>query len=281
MSKKHIDTIIEIALAEDTGYGDITSELLIPAELYGKASLLVKARGVLSGGEVAKEVFLRVDPALNVELLINEGTNIKSGDIVATITGRVISILKAERVALNFLQRLSGIASETARYIRRTRGFASKVTDTRKTTPGLRSLEKNAVRVGGGQNHRLGLYDMVLIKNNHIDGAGGIEAAVAQVREMHGDRYPIEVEVRTLSELEAALALRPTRIMLDNMDLDTMRRAVKISGGRVPLEASGNVNLKTVKDIAETGVDYISVGSLTHSAPAMDVSMHIESLQGS
>ena len=197
---------------------------------------------------------------------------------MAIVHGPSAALFAAERTALNFLGRMSGIATLTQKYVQAVAHTGAIILDTRKTAPGHRLLDKYAVRMGGGENHRMGLYDRVLIKNNHIDASGGIEAAVERVRAKHADRYPIEIEVRTHEELQTALALNPTRIMLDNMQPDAMRIAVETAGGRVPLEASGNVSLETVAEIAETGVDYISVGALTHSAPVLDVSMHVDIL---
>jgi len=201
---------------------------------------------------------------------------VKGGDRLAFVEGNGIALLAGERTALNFLGRLSGIATMTSRFVDAVAHTNAVILDTRKTAPGFRLLDKYAVRMGGGHNHRMGLYDMVLVKNNHIDAAGGLENAVKKIRDAYGSAYQIEVEVRDLDELQKALALEPSRILLDNMDLETMRRAVKVAAGKVPLEASGNVNLNTVREIAETGVDFISAGSLTHSAPVLDTSMHLE-----
>jgi nicotinate-nucleotide pyrophosphorylase (carboxylating) len=221
-------------------------------------------------------VFMEIDPEIELHFEAVDGDRIENNQTLATILGRAASLLAGERTAMNFLGRMSGIATLTRAFVDAVAHTNARILDTRKTVPGYRLLDKYAVRMGGGVNHRMGLFDMVLIKNNHIDSAGGIEAAVNRVRERYGDRYPIEVEARTLEEFGIALALRPTRIMLDNMDLESMRTAVELSGGEVPLEASGNVTINTVADIAETGVDYISAGSLTHSAPALDVSMHVK-----
>ena len=220
-------------------------------------------------------VFKVVDPEIEIEFEVTDGDRVEKGQALAVVSGEGGALLAGERTAMNFLARLSGIATLTRKFVDAVAHTKAVILDTRKTAPGYRLLDKYAVRMGGGENHRMGLYDMVLIKNNHIDAAGGIDAAVKRVRERYGDRYPLEVEVRSLEEFKLALALAPSRIMLDNMDRETMRSAVEMSGGKVPLEASGNVTINTVAEIAETGVDYISAGSLTHSAPALDISMHV------
>jgi nicotinate-nucleotide pyrophosphorylase (carboxylating) len=221
-------------------------------------------------------IFKVIDPAIEVKFQVSDGDRVEKDQNLAMVSGEGGNLLAGERTAMNFLGRLSGIATITRKFVDAVGHTNVVILDTRKTAPGYRLLDKYAVRMGGGENHRMGLYDMVLIKNNHIDAAGGIEEAVKRIRERYGDRYPIEVEVRTLDEFNAALALVPSRIMLDNMDLETMRQAVELSGGKVPLEASGNVTINTVAEIAETGVDYISAGSLTHSAPVLDISMHVD-----
>ena len=279
-NKDWLNSIIDLALTEDVGHGDVTSEALIPSGLQGKASILVKAKGVLAGSEVAKEVFLRVDPSLEVELLIKDGAKIKPGDIIAAVSGRVISILKAERVALNFLQRLSGIASQTAQYVAKTRGFTAKITDTRKTTPGLRLLEKYAVRMGGGQNHRFHLGDAVLIKDNHLAAlrAQGmsLKDIVAKAKKNAPQGLKVEVEVGTVQEALAAVEAGTDIIMLDNMTLDEMRRVVSLLPSRVKTEASGGITLANVRAAATAGVDIISIGALTHSTKALDISLELE-----
>jgi nicotinate-nucleotide pyrophosphorylase (carboxylating) len=280
LTEKQLDKIINLALAEDIRYGDITSQALIPNDLSGKASLLVKEKGVLAGIDVAQRVFQRVDPLLEVEILIKDGSVVKPGDNAGKISGRVISILKAERTALNFLQRLSGIASLTAQYVAKTKGTDARIYDTRKTTPGLRRLEKYAVRTGGGQNHRMNLGDAVLIKDNHINvlRATGmnIEEIVAKARRNAPAGMAIEVEATNISEAREALQAGADIIMLDNMDIDDIARAVKMAAGRAKIEASGGITLKNVRRIALTGVDMISIGALTHSYKSLDISLELE-----
>ncbi|MBI2853015.1 MAG: carboxylating nicotinate-nucleotide diphosphorylase [Chloroflexi bacterium] len=280
LPEKELNCIIDQALAEDIGPGDITSEILIPADLHGRAFLLVKARGVLAGGEVARRVFLRVDPSLLIEMHIPDGSRIKPGDKVATVSGRVTSILKAERVVLNFLQRMCGIASETARYVARTRSLSVKVTDTRKTTPGLRMLEKYAVRMGGGYNHRAHLGDGILVKDNHLAAlrvlGRSMKEVVAEARRRAPPDLPLEVETTTVEEAMAAADAGADIVMLDNMSLDEMRRAVSLLPPSVKTEASGGVRLHNIRAVAETGVDIISVGALTHSSKALDISLELE-----
>jgi len=280
LSNEQIDSIIDLALAEDISHGDITSEGLIPPELQGKASILAKAEGIIAGGEVARRVFLRVDPSLKVELLIKDGARVKPGDIVATIFGNVISILKAERVALNFLQRLSGIASLTAQFIAKTKGLKVKITDTRKTIPGLRLLEKYAVRIGGGQNHRFHLGDGILIKDNHLAALRAlgmnIKDIVAKAKRNAPKGVKIEVEASTIQEALDAAEAGADIIMLDNMSPDEMRRVVSLVPSEVKIEASGGITLDNVRAVAMTGVDFISVGALTHSTKALDISLELE-----
>jgi nicotinate-nucleotide pyrophosphorylase (carboxylating) len=281
LSEKQVEAIIEIALEEDTGQGDVTSEALIPTDLTGKAKILVKEKGILAGIDIAKRVFQYIDPMLQVDILITDGTAIKPGDIVATIDGSVISILEAERTALNFLQRLSGIASLTAEYVSRVKGTESKIYDTRKTTPGIRLLEKYAVRMGGGQNHRMHLAEAVLIKDNHIAvlRAMGMSLTeiVAKARENAPEGTTIEVEVNSVKEAEEAIKAGADIIMLDNMDAGEMKEAVERGAGKVKFEASGNITLGNVRQAAMTGVDMISIGALTHSYKALDISLEMES----
>lgn len=255
---------------------DITSAATLPGERQLSGRIFTKVPGVVAGLPLMASVFQVVDPEIEVQFKVADGNRVEKGQDLAVVRGEGGALLAGERTAMNFLGRISGIATLTRSFVNAVAHTKAVILDTRKTAPGYRLLDKYAVRMGGGENHRMGLYDRVLIKNNHIDGAGGIEAAVVRVRERYGDRYPIEVEVRTLAEFDAALALVPSRIMLDNMDLETMRRAVELSGGKVPLEASGNVTINTVAEIAETGVDYISAGSLTHSAAVLDISMHVD-----
>jgi nicotinate-nucleotide pyrophosphorylase (carboxylating) len=270
-----ISAIVQRALAEDIGPGDVTSQWILPPEMRVRGRFLAKAQGVVAGLEVVRQVFRQVDERITFQALMRDGDTIAEGDIVATVEGPAVGILTAERTALNFLQRMSGIATLTRRCVEAVAGTKAVILDTRKTAPGLRPLDKWAVRLGGGQNHRLGLYDMVLIKDNHIAAAGGITRAVERVRQRNQPGLPVEVEVKSLAELEEALALKVDRIMLDNMGLDEMRRAVETTAGRVPLEASGNVTLENAAAIAATGVDYISVGALTHSVKALDISLEV------
>jgi nicotinate-nucleotide pyrophosphorylase (carboxylating) len=269
--KKLIDT----ALTEDLGPGDVTSEATIPPDSASEAVITAKQDLVLAGIDVAREVFHHLDPSIKFEPLAKDGDMIKAGSVLARVFGKTRALLAGERAALNLLQHLSGIATLTAGYVGKVKGLKAAVLDTRKTLPGLRQLEKYAVRVGGGRNHRMGLYDMVLIKDNHIRAAGGITKAVKAAREKAGG-LQIEVETSNLDEVREALGVKADIIMLDNMPLELMREAVKLISGRAVVEASGNVTLDTVRAIAETGVDFISSGSLTHSAPAADISMKIK-----
>jgi nicotinate-nucleotide pyrophosphorylase (carboxylating) len=268
--------LIDLAVAEDIGPGDATSEAILPPGTCLRARIVAKAAGVVAGLPVAEAVFARVDPALHFTALASDGDPVHPGHLVATVAGPGRSLLAAERIAINFLQHLSGIATLTRAFVEAARGTQATVLDTRKTHPGYRVLEKYAVRMGGGQNHRMGLHDMLLIKENHIEGAGSITEAVTRARAGF-PHLPCEVEVKTLDELREALALDVDRIMLDNMDLEEMRAAVALTAGRTPLEASGGVTLQEVSQVAATGVDYISVGALTHSAPALDLSMLVTS----
>ncbi len=280
LPQEQIDKIIDLALAEDVSHGDVTSQALIPPELQGKASILIKATGILAGGEIAKRVFLKVEPSLNVEVLIKDGAKVQPGDIVATISGKVVSILKAERVALNFLQKLSGIASHTAQYIAKTHGQNVNITDTRKTTPGLRLLEKYAVRMGGGQNHRMHLGDGILIKDNHLAALRALGMSlkdiVAKAKQNAPRGLKVEVEVRTTQEALDAVEAGADIIMLDNMSPEEMRRVVSLIQGQVEIEASGGVTLANAQAVAETGINLISVGALTHSSKALDISLELE-----
>lgn len=268
-----IDKIIENALLEDIHTGDITTMAVVPEKRGAEARLIAKEPMVLAGIDVAARVFVIVDPEVRFTARFADGARLRAGDVIADITGDAASLLQAERVSLNLLQRMSGIATLTARYKEAVAGTAAKVVDTRKTTPGLRQLEKYAVRVGGGSNHRTGLYDAVLIKENHIAAAGGISIAVERARAFVPHTMKIEVETESLDQVAEALAAGADIIMLDNMDLETMRRAVVMIDGRSLCEASGGVSLETIAAIAATGVNIISVGALTHSARAMDISM--------
>jgi quinolinate synthase len=287
MTDKEVETLlaaarplIDLAITEDIGPGDATSIATLDPELEVCGRVVAKAAGVVAGLPVAEAVFLSVDPAVRFEARVIDGQEVVPGEPVALVTGRAVSLLAAERTALNFLQRLSGIATLTRQYVDAVATTGATILDTRKTVPGYRVLDKYAVRMGGGQNHRLSLFDMALIKDNHIDATGGIREAVGRVRDRYPD-LPVEVEVRDLDELRQALAIEPPldRILLDNMDLETMRAAVRLAAGRVPLEASGGVRLDGVAEIAATGVDLISAGALTHSAPALDISMKVSHLQ--
>ncbi len=286
MNLAHVARIVADALIEDIGPGDVTSTPIIAADTPLHGTFLCKADGVIAGLDVVAEVFRQVGSAerqtgsaerqlgIIFTPLVPDGTTVAPGDVVARVSGHGPGILIAERVALNFLQRMSGIATLTRRYVEAVAGTNAKILDTRKTVPGLRLLDKLAVTLGGGVNHRTGLYDMVLIKDNHIEAAGGITAAVERVR-AGGCTLPIEVEVESLEQLDEALALGVDRVMLDNMSPDTMRQAVQRTAGRVELEASGGITLESVRAVAETGVDLISVGALTHSVQALDISLEI------
>lgn len=278
--EEQVDNIIDIALAEDISHGDITSEVLIPPELKGKASLLAKAEGIVAGVEVARRVFLRIDPSLKVEVLFEDGARIKPGDIIATIFGRVISILKAERTALNFLQRLSGTASQTAQYVAKTHDLAATILDTRKTTPGLRLLEKYAVRIGGGQNHRLHLSGWLIIKDNHLAALRALgmslKDVVAKAKQNAPRGMTVEVEVTTAHEAVEAAEGGADMIMLDNMSPDEMRHVVSLIPDHVKIEASGGITLDNVRATAMTGVDFVSVGALTHSVKVLNISLELE-----
>ncbi|MEA2005862.1 MAG: carboxylating nicotinate-nucleotide diphosphorylase [Acidobacteriota bacterium] len=270
---KEIDRIISFALKEDMPKGDITSESIIPPDSMSKAILLAKQEGILAGIEVARRVFFKVDKSINFEKILDDGAKMKRGDRLATIEGRSISLLKGERTALNFLQRMSGIATKTNMFVRVLEGTKTKVLDTRKTTPGIRILEKYSVKVGGGENHRLNLSDMVLIKDNHLQIVGSITEAIQRARKNIKTAVKIEVETTNLEEVKEAVIAGADLIMLDNMDIESIKKVVAWVGGRVPLEVSGNVDLNNAHDLAEVGVDYISVGGLTHSVKALDISM--------
>lgn len=281
LTDEQLDPLISAALAEDTSQGDITSDVLIQPGLYGKASLLAKEEGILAGVGVAGRVFHRIDPSLEFKTLIEDGTPVKPGDIVATIVGCVSSILKAERTALNFIQRMSGIASMTARYTAETEDLKACIYDTRKTTPGLRVLEKYAVRMGGGRNHRLHLGDGILIKDNHLAAlrATGLTLrdVISRARGNSPSGTTIEVEVTSTKEALEALKAGADIIMLDNMDVTEMKQVVNMVAGQTRLEASGGITLDNVHRVAMTGVDIISIGALTHSVTALDISLELES----
>jgi nicotinate-nucleotide pyrophosphorylase (carboxylating) len=279
-NRLQIEEIIDRALAEDLGKGDVTTEALVPGDQLGTGFIVAKKEGILAGMNVAKQVFHQADPELKVEVLLEDGARVKPGSKVAKVSGSIASILKAERVALNFLQRLSGIASETNRYVEVVKGLPVRIMDTRKTTPGLRSLEKHAVKAGGGENHRMSLGDGVLIKDNHLAALRSqglnIREIVAKARQNSPQRLPVEVEVGTVSEALEAVEAGVDIVMLDNMNLEDMRKAVKSIHGRALIEASGGITLDNVRAVAETGVDFISIGALTHSARALDISLELE-----
>jgi nicotinate-nucleotide pyrophosphorylase (carboxylating) len=271
------EPLIELAIAEDIGPGDATSRAVLPVGMRLQGHIIAKSSGIIAGLPIAEAVFTRVEPELRFLYHAHDGDRVKRQQIVAEVIGPGRGMLAAERTALNFLQKLSGIASFTRVFVDAVSGTETTILDTRKTRPGYRVLEKYAVRMGGGQNHRMSLYDMLLVKDNHIEAAGSITTAVTRARTAYSE-LPIEVEVKNLRELEEALMLSVDRIMLDNMGLDQMRVAVEVAAGRVPLEASGNVELRQVAAVAATGVDYISIGALTHSAPALDLSMLVQQM---
>lgn len=268
-----VDRLIRIALEEDIGPGDVTTAATVTPGTVARAELVAKEDFVLAGIDIARRVFALVDGEVAFEALIRDGQAVRRGEVLAWLKGDAASLLQGERVALNLLQRLSGVATLTARFVKEVEGTGATIVDTRKTTPGLRALEKYAVRVGGAGNHRMALYDGVLIKENHIAAAGGIPLAVSRARQRAPHTLKIEVEVRDLAEVAAALNAGADILLLDNMDLAQLRAAVELVAGRAVCEASGGVNLDTVRVIAETGVDLISVGALTHSYRAVDISM--------
>ena len=273
----YLKTFIDNALKEDIGDGDHTSKACIPKNNRGKAQLLIKEKGILAGVEVAKHVFSSFDKSLKTTVFINDGDKVFPGDLSFTVEGRVISILQCERLVLNIMQHMSGIATQTNQYVEKLTGTATKLLDTRKTTPGMRLLDKEAVRIGGGVNHRIGLFDMILIKDNHIDFAGGIEKAINAVNDYlnkHGKMLKIEIEARSLNDVERILKHNKIhRIMFDNFNLETTRKAIEMVNGRYETESSGNINLNNIRDYALCGVDYISVGALTHHVKGLDMSL--------
>jgi nicotinate-nucleotide pyrophosphorylase (carboxylating) len=274
--------LVRRALAEDVGSGDVTTQSAVPAGHRSRGTLLAKSGGILAGLNVARAVFLERDPGLRFEASLSDGDRLEPGVEIAAVEGATRGILTAERVALNFLQRLSGIATSTASCVAALAGSGTRVLDTRKTTPGLRILEKYAVRVGGGENHRMGLWDMVLIKDNHIEAAGGIAAAVEAARDAHPD-LAVEVEAKTLDQVAAAIEARADRIMLDNMSTERMREAIALARAVEPspeIEVSGGVTDEKLREIAELGPDFVSIGALTHSAPALDISLEVVPLDG-
>lgn len=270
-----IDQLLTLAFAEDVGDGDATTLSTIPADEMGAQHLLVKEEGILAGVEIARKVFEKFDPSLKMTVYIGDGAHVKPGDIAFKVEGTVRSLLQTERIMLNIMQRMSGIATQTARYQERLKGLKTKVLDTRKTTPGLRILEKEAVKIGGGANHRMGLFDMILIKDNHVDFAGGIPQAVKAAREWmkaNGKDLKIEVETRNNDEIRQALAEGADRIMFDNFTPAQTREAVALVDGRAETESSGGITLDTLREYGEAGVDFISVGALTHSVKGLDMS---------
>ncbi|MDE6116495.1 MAG: carboxylating nicotinate-nucleotide diphosphorylase [Duncaniella sp.] len=270
-----IDDLLTLAFAEDVGDGDHTTLSTIPADECGKQRLIVKEEGIIAGVDIARKVFEKFDPELKMTVFIEDGSHVKPGDIAFEVEGSVRSLLQTERVMLNIMQRMSGIATQTARYQERLKGLNTKVLDTRKTTPGMRMLEKEAVRIGGGCNHRIGLFDMILIKDNHVDFAGGITQAVNAAKKYlaeKGKDLKIEVEVRNTDEINEALAAGIDRIMLDNFTPERTREAVELINGRVEIESSGGITLDTLREYGECGVDFISVGALTHSVKGLDMS---------
>ena len=271
-----IDELIDLAFAEDIGDGDHTTLCCIPDTAMGKSRLLIKEPGILAGVEIARKIFHRFDPDLKMTVYIEDGTAVKPGDVAFVVEGRVQSLLQTERLMLNVMQRMSGIATMTHRYVKKLEGLHTRILDTRKTTPGMRMLEKEAVKIGGGVNHRIGLFDMILLKDNHVDFAGGIENAISRCHDYFkakGKDLKIEIEVRNLDELKEVMRVGGVdRIMLDNFSPELTREAVKIVGGKYEIESSGGITFDTIRDYAESGVDFVSVGALTHSVKGLDMS---------
>lgn len=272
-----IDELLDLSFAEDLGDGDHTTLSTIPTDAMGRSRLIIKEEGILAGVEVAERVLHKIDPSIRIDVIIKDGAHVKPGDVAFTAEGPVRSLLIAERTMLNIMQRMSGVATMTARYQKELDGLHTKVLDTRKTTPGMRMLEKDAVRIGGGTNHRIGLFDMILIKDNHIDFAGGIEKAVVRAREYckatGHDNLKIEVEVRNLDDIRKVLEMGGVdRIMFDNFTPELTREAVALVGGKVETESSGGITLENLRKYGEAGVDFISVGALTHSVKGLDMS---------
>ena len=274
--KELVDKLIDLSFAEDIGDGDHTTLCCIPEEARGKSRMIIKEEGILAGVKIAEEVFNRFDSTLKVEILINDGTKVKPGDVAMVVEGSVRSLLQTERLMLNIVQRMSGIATITHKYMELLKGTKAKVLDTRKTTPGMRILEKMAVKIGGGENHRIGLFDMILLKDNHVDFAGGISNAIDRCHEYLEEKnkdLKIEIEVRSIDELNQVLEHGGVnRIMLDNFSVEDTRMAVDLIGGKYEIESSGGITLDTIRSYAECGVDYISVGALTHSVKSLDIS---------
>lgn len=274
--KELIDQLISLSFAEDIGDGDHTTLSCIPDSAIGKSRLIIKEEGIIAGVEMAREIFHRFDPTMKMEVYINDGAHVKPGDIAFVVEGKVQSLLQTERLMLNVMQRMSGIATITNEYVKLLEGTKCRVLDTRKTTPGMRIMEKDAVRIGGGCNHRIGLFDMILLKDNHIDFAGGIPQAVSRAQaycKEKGKSLKIEVEVRNFDELNQVLDLEGVdRVMLDNFSVENTRKAVEIVNGRLEVESSGGITFDTIRSYAECGVDYVSVGALTHSVKSLDMS---------
>ena len=272
-----IDELIDLAFAEDIGDGDHTTLCCIPDTAMGKSRLLIKEPGILAGVEIARKIFHRFDPDLKMTVYIEDGTAVKPGDVAFVVEGRVQSLLQTERLMLNVMQRMSGIATMTHRYVKKLEGLHTRILDTRKTTPGMRMLEKEAVKIGGGVNHRIGLFDMILLKDNHVDFAGGIENAISRCHDYlkaTGKDLKIEIEVRNLDELKEVMRVGGVdRIMLDNFSPELTKEAVKIVGGKYEIESSGGITFDTIRDYAESGVDFVSVGALTHSVKGLDMSI--------
>jgi nicotinate-nucleotide pyrophosphorylase (carboxylating) len=274
-----MERAVRMALEEDLGtIGDITTNSIVPRDQKGKGVLLCKEPGVIAGLDVAEMAFRLIDPSLRITRQVKDGEHVAAGQVLMEVEGAARSILTAERVALNFLQRMSGIATRTAKFVEMVRYYNAKIVDTRKTTPGLRALEKYAVVVGGGRNHRFGLYDAVLIKDNHIEIAGGVKKAIMAARHQIPHTTKVEVEVESLEQIDEALEVKADIIMLDNMTPELMREAVEKIAGRALIEASGGVTEETIVDIAKTGVDYISIGALTHSIRSLDISLDIQAM---
>ena len=271
-----IDELIDLAFAEDIGDGDHTTLCCIPDTAMGKSRLLIKEPGILAGVEIARKIVHRFDPDLKMTVYIEDGTAVKPGDVAFVVEGRVQSLLQTERLMLNVMQRMSGIATMTHRYVKKLEGLHTRILDTRKTTPGMRMLEKEAVKIGGGVNHRIGLFDMILLKDNHVDFAGGIENAISRCHDYlkaKGKDLKIEIEVRNLDELKEVMRVGGVdRIMLDNFSPELTKEAVKIVGGKYEIESSGGITFDTIRDYAESGVDFVSVGALTHSVKGLDMS---------
>lgn len=271
-----IDELIDLAFAEDIGDGDHTTLCCIPNTAMGKSRLLIKETGILAGVEIARKIFHRFDPDLKMTVYIEDGTAVKPGDVAFVVEGRIQSLLQTERLMLNVMQRMSGIATMTHRYVKNLEGLHTRILDTRKTTPGMRMLEKEAVKIGGGMNHRIGLFDMILLKDNHVDFAGGIENAISRCHDYlkaKGKDLKIEIEVRNLDELKEVMRVGGVdRIMLDNFSPELTKEAVKIVGGKYEIESSGGITFDTIRDYAESGVDFVSVGALTHSVKGLDMS---------